>query len=225
MRQIALDGPAGAGKSTIAKEVAKRLQFVYIDTGAMYRTLALACLKQGIPALDEVRVCDAAEGADLDIQYIDGVQHMLLNGEDVSDQIRTEQVGKAASDTSKYQRVRTRLVALQQQLAERYDVVMDGRDIGTVVLPDADLKIFLTASVEVRAERRYREYLEKGIDCDLDAIREDIRERDYNDTHRENSPLRKAQDAIEVDTSDMTIPEVTEEIIRLYESLVPSGNA
>lgn len=220
MRQIALDGPAGAGKSTIAKEIARRLQFVYIDTGAMYRTLALACLMQEIPVSDEERICDAAEHADLDIQYIDGVQHMLLNGEDVSDLIRTEQVSKAASDTSKYQRVRTRLVALQQQLAQRYDVVMDGRDIGTVVLPHADLKVFLTASVDVRAERRYKEYQQKGIACDLDAIREDIRQRDYNDTHRKNSPLMKADDAVEVDTSCMSIDEVTEEVIRLYRERV-----
>jgi len=220
MRQIALDGPAGAGKSTIAKEIAKRLQFVYIDTGAMYRTLALACLKRGIPVPDESRICDAAEQADLDIQYIDGVQHMILNGEDVTDQIRTEEVGKAASDTSKYQRVRTRLVALQQQLATRYDVVMDGRDIGTVVLPHADLKIFLTASVDVRAQRRYQEYQEKGVCCDLDQIREDIRQRDYNDTHRENSPLRKAEDAVELDTSYMNIQEVTDEVLRLYRERV-----
>lgn len=220
MRQIALDGPAGAGKSTIAKEIAQRLHFVYIDTGAMYRTLALACLKQGIPISEEDQICDAAEQADLDIQYIDGVQHMILNGEDVSGQIRTEEVGKAASDTSKYQRVRTRLVALQQQLAQRYDVVMDGRDIGTVVLPHADLKIFLTASVDVRAERRYKEYQEKGIACNLDEIREDIRKRDYNDTHRENSPLRKADDAIEVDSSFMTIREVTDEVIRLYQKRI-----
>ena len=175
---------------------------------------------QEIPVSDEERICDAAEHADLDIQYIDGVQHMLLNGEDVSDLIRTEQVSKAASDTSKYQRVRTRLVALQQQLAQRYDVVMDGRDIGTVVLPHADLKVFLTASVDVRAERRYKEYQQKGIACDLDAIREDIRQRDYNDTHRKNSPLMKADDAVEVDTSCMSIDEVTEEVIRLYRERV-----
>jgi len=220
MRQIALDGPAGAGKSTIAKRIAQELGFVYIDTGAMYRTLALACLKQEIPVSEEERICSAAESADLDIQYIDGVQHMLLDGEDVSEQIRTETVSKAASDTSKYQRVRTRLVALQQQLAEKYDVVMNDRDIGTVVLPNADLKIFLTASVDVRAQRRYNEYLEKGIPCDLDAIREDIRERDYNDMHRENSPLTKAEDAVEVDTSFMNIEEVTAEVIRLYEQRI-----
>lgn len=217
MKQIALDGPAGAGKSTIAKKIAEKLQFVYIDTGAMYRTLALACLKQGVDTADEERVSETAEAADLDIRYIDGSQHMFLEGEDVSGQIRTEEVSKAASDTSKFQRVRDRLVYLQQQLAEKYNVVMDGRDIGTVVLPNADLKIYMTASVEVRALRRYREYLEKGQECDLEAIKEDIAQRDYNDIHRANSPLRQAQDAILLDTSDMSIDEVTDAIIRLYE--------
>lgn len=217
MKQIALDGPAGAGKSTIAKKIAEKLQFVYIDTGAMYRTLALACLKQGVDTADEERVSETAEAADLDIRYIDGSQHMFLEGEDVSGQIRTEEVSKAASDTSKFQRIRDRLVYLQQQLAEKYNVVMDGRDIGTVVLPNADLKIYMTASVEVRALRRYREYLEKGQECDLEAIKEDIAQRDYNDIHRANSPLRQAQDAILLDTSDMSIDEVTDAIIRLYE--------
>ena len=217
MKQIALDGPAGAGKSTIAKRIAEKLQFVYIDTGAMYRTLALACLKQGVDTADEERVSMAAEAADLDIRYIDGSQHMFLEGEDVSGQIRTEEVSKAASDTSKFQRVRDRLVYLQQQLAEKYNVVMDGRDIGTVVLPHADLKIFMTASVEVRTMRRYKEYLEKGQACDLEAIKEDIMQRDYNDTHRANSPLRQAQDAVLLDTSDMSIDEVADAIIRLYE--------
>ena len=217
MKQIALDGPAGAGKSTIAKRIAEKLQFVYIDTGAMYRTLALACLKQGVDTADEERVSMAAEAADLDIRYIDGSQHMFLEGEDVSGQIRTEEVSKAASDTSKFQRVRDRLVYLQQQLAEKYNVVMDGRDIGTVVLPHADLKIFMTSSVELRAMRRYKEYLEKGQACDLEAIKEDIMQRDYNDTHRANSPLRQAQDAVLLDTSDMSIDEVADAIIRLYE--------
>ena len=217
MKQIALDGPAGAGKSTIAKKVAEQLQFVYIDTGAMYRTLALACIKNNIDIADERKVSETAEAADLDIKYIDGVQHMMLEGEDVSTQIRTEQVSKAASDTSKYKRVRTRLVKLQQELAERYNVVMDGRDIGTVVLPHADLKVFMTASVEVRALRRFKEYEEKGIACDLQAIREDIAQRDYNDSHRANSPLKKADDAIELDTTNMGIEQVTAEVIRLFE--------
>ena len=220
MRQIAIDGPAGAGKSTIAKRVAEELHFVYIDTGAMYRTLALACLNKQVDISDEDLVSRTAEGAQLDIQYMDGVQHMFLDGEDVSRLIRTEQVSKAASDTSKYQRVRTRLVDLQQELAKRYDVVMDGRDIGTVVLPHADLKIFLTASVEVRARRRFLEYQEKGIPCDLEALKEDIAQRDYNDSHRENSPLRRAEDAIEVDSSDLTIQEVTDVVIHLYRKAV-----
>ena len=216
MKQIALDGPAGAGKSTIAKRIAETLHFVYIDTGAMYRTLALACLKQGIDLTDEELVSEAAEQAELDIRYIDGVQHMILGEEDVSDEIRTEAVSKAASDTSKFQRVRCRLVSLQQKLAEKYNVVMDGRDIGTVVLPNADLKIFMTASVDVRAARRMKEYQEKGIACDLASIKEDISQRDYNDSHRANSPLKKAEDAIEIDTSDMSIEEVTQAIADLY---------
>lgn len=220
MRQIALDGPAGAGKSTIAKKIAEELQFVYIDTGAMYRTLALACLKKQVDTGDEELVSETAEAAQLDIRYLDGVQHMFLDGEDVSEQIRTEEVSKAASDTSKFQRVRTRLVALQQELAQRYNVVMDGRDIGTVVLPEADLKIFLTASVDVRAQRRYKEYQEKGIACDLESLREEIIRRDYNDSHRENSPLRKAEDAVEVDSSEMGIQEVTDTVIGLYRKAV-----
>ena len=216
MRQIAIDGPAGAGKSTIAKEVAKRLGFVYIDTGAMYRTLALACINKGVDIDEEETVSETAEAADIDIRYIDGVQHMFLENEDVSGMIRTEEVSKAASDSSRYIRVRERLVALQQELGERYDVVMDGRDIGTVVLPNADLKIFMTASVEVRAQRRYKEYIEKGQDADLESIRQDIISRDYNDTHRENSPLKKAEDAIEIDTSFMSIDDVADEVIKLF---------
>jgi len=189
---------------------------VYIDTGAMYRTLALACLKGNVDTSDEENVCRTAEKAELDIRYIDGVQHMFLDGEDVSSEIRTEEVSKAASDTSKYQGVRTRLVSLQQELAEKYDVVMDGRDIGTVVLPNADLKVFMTASVEVRARRRYDEYIAKGQEADLEAIKNDIIQRDYNDTHRENSPLMKADDAVELDTSDMGIEEVTHAIMDMY---------
>ena len=217
MKQIALDGPAGAGKSTIAKKVAEQLKFVYIDTGAMYRTLALACIKNNIDISDEDKVSETAENADLDIRYIDGVQHMMLDDVDVSTQIRTEQVSKAASDTSKYKRVRDRLVKLQQELAEKYNVVMDGRDIGTVVLPNADLKIFMTASVEVRALRRFNEYTEKGIECDLPSIKKDIEQRDYNDSHRANSPLQMAEDAVELDTTDMGIEQVTAEVIRLFE--------
>ena len=215
MNQIAIDGPAGAGKSTIAKKLAERLQYVYIDTGAMYRTLALFCLKKGIDISDEESVSSAAEDAVIDIRYIDGVQRMFLDGEDVSSQIRTEEVSKAASDTSKYQAVRSRLVALQRELARKYNVVMDGRDIGTVVLPDADLKIYMTASAQVRAQRRYDEYVQKGMEADYDAILRDIIDRDYNDMHRENSPLMKADDAVELDTSYMTVDEVTQAILEL----------
>ena len=218
MRQIAIDGPAGAGKSTIAKEVARKLGFVYIDTGAMYRTLALASLNKNVDIDNEELVSETAESAVIDIRYIDGVQHMFLEDEDVNGMIRTEEVSRAASDSSKYLRVRERLVALQQELGKKYDVVMDGRDIGTVVLPAADLKIYMTASVEVRAQRRYKEYIEKGQEADLDAIRQDIIDRDYNDTHRENSPLRKADDAVEIDTSCMSIEEVTDEVIRLFKA-------
>ena len=216
MKQIAIDGPAGAGKSTVAKIIAERLNCMYVDTGAMYRTLGLACLNAGIDLEDEEavgRVCDEAK---IFIRYENGVQIMYLDGEDVSTAIRTEEVSKAASDTSKFQKVRERLVRMQQELAEEYDVVMDGRDIGTCVLPNATLKIYLTASVEVRAQRRFKEYTEKGIECDLDEIRRDIEQRDYNDMNREISPLRKADDAIEVDTSDLTIEEVVSEIIKLW---------
>ena len=220
MRQIALDGPAGAGKSTIAKNIAEKLSFVYIDTGAMYRTLALACLKKQVDLEDEDAVSETAEHALLDIRYMDGSQHMFLENEDVSAEIRTEAVSKAASDTSRYLRVRNRLVALQQQLAEKYNVVMDGRDIGTVVLPNADLKVFMTASADVRAMRRFLEYQQKGQEADLQAIKEDILQRDYNDMHRENSPLMQAADAVVLDTSDLSIEEVTEAIITMYQQRV-----
>lgn len=212
MKQIAIDGPAGAGKSTIAKDLAEELGFVYIDTGAMYRTAALYCLRGGADLSDEEAVSALCERADIDIRYQDGEQRMLLNGEDVSEAIRTEEVSRAASDVSRYPKVREKLVRLQQKLAEKYDVVMDGRDIGTKVLPNASLKIFLTASVDVRAERRYQQYKEKGIDCDLNAIRADIAARDHNDMTREHSPLAKAEDAFELDTSDLTREEVKETI-------------
>ena len=206
----------GSGGREFGHKLAQELGFVYIDTGAMYRTLALACLKKGIDTDDENAVSEAAQSAALDIRYIDGVQHMYLDEEDVSIQIRTEQVSKAASDTSKYQQVRERLVDLQRELSQKYDVVMDGRDIGTVVLPDADLKVFMTASAQVRAQRRYKEYLEKGIEADLGQILKDIEERDYNDSHRENSPLVQAEDAVLLDTSYMNIDEVTRKITELF---------
>ena len=217
--QIAIDGPAGAGKSTIAKELARILGFMYVDTGAMYRTAALSCLKNNIDFENEDDVSKNCDDADIKIIYEDGVQKMFLDGVNVSEKIRREEVGNAASKVAKYPGVRKKLVKLQQELAKKYDVIMDGRDIGTMVLPDAQLKIYLTASVEKRAERRFKELLEKGLECRLEEIEKDIEQRDYNDMHRKESPLKKAADAIEVDTSDMTIVEVTEAIKRLYEGL------
>lgn len=215
MKQIAIDGPAGAGKSTIAKHLSRDLGYVYIDTGAMYRTIALYCMMQNADLENEEQVCALCKEAQLDIRYQDGVQHMYLKEEDVSEKIRNEKVSAAASRVSQYQGVREELVRMQRELASQYDVVMDGRDIGTKVLPDASLKIYLTASVEVRAERRYKEYLEKGIACDLEAIKKDIAERDHNDMTREHSPLCRAEDAVEVDSSFMTIDEVVNRIKEL----------
>ncbi len=217
MKQIAIDGPAGAGKSTAAKEVAKKMNLMYVDTGAMYRVIGMACLERGIDVNDETSVSECCRNADIDIRYIDGVQHMYLEGRDVSTDIRREEVGKAASDVSRFQAVRERLVAMQQDLGNRYDVIMDGRDIGTKVLTGADLKIYLTASVDCRAQRRFDELTAKGEKCDYEEIKKDIEQRDYNDMHRAISPLCKADDAIELDTSDMNIEEVTEAIISLYD--------
>lgn len=211
-KQIAIDGPAGAGKSTIAKRVAKDLSFVYVDTGAMYRSIGLYMLKNGIDIHDKDAVEKASEKADVRLSYIDGTQHVLLNGEDVSTQIREEEVGKAASVVSAYPQVRKNLTALQKKLAETENVVMDGRDIGTCVLPDAFLKIYLTASPEVRGNRRYLELVEKGENPDLNEIIEDIRKRDQADMTREISPLKKADDAVEIDSSEMTIDEVVKAI-------------
>ncbi|MBR2754719.1 MAG: (d)CMP kinase [Lachnospiraceae bacterium] len=216
MKQIAIDGPAGAGKSTVAKILAERLDYMYVDTGAMYRTIALACIRKGIDLADEAAVSKVCEEADISIKYENGVQVMYLDGENVSEAIRNEEVSKAASDTSKFLKVRERLVLMQRDLTKEYNVIMDGRDIGTAVLPDATLKIYLTASVQVRAERRYKEYKEKGIACELEEIKKDIEQRDHNDMTREISPLRKADDAVEVDTSDLTIDEVVQKIIDLW---------
>lgn len=216
MKQIAIDGPAGAGKSTVAKILAERLGYMYVDTGAMYRTIALACIRKGIDLADEAAVSQVCAEADISIKYENGVQVMYLDGEDVSSAIRNEEVSKAASDTSKFLKVRERLVQMQRDLTKEYNVIMDGRDIGTAVLPDATLKIYLTASVQVRAERRYKEYKEKGIACELEEIKKDIAQRDHNDMTREISPLRKADDAVEVDTSDLSIDEVVQKIIDLW---------
>lgn len=210
---IAIDGPAGAGKSTIAKMLAKELGYVYVDTGAMYRAMAYYFLQQGIDKEDEAVINAAVDGADVTIRYEDGSQKVLLNGADVTGSLRTEQVGNMASSTSVYPAVRVKLVALQQKLAKTADVIMDGRDIGTCVLPDAQVKIYLTASVETRAKRRYDELVEKGEPADRTKIEEDIKERDYRDMHREMSPLRQADDAVLVDSSDMSIEQVVSAIL------------
>lgn len=214
---IAIDGPAGAGKSTIAKRVAKRFGSIYIDTGAMYRTMALYYMEKGIDCTDIPSVIAEFPNIDIKLKHVDEVQHVILNGRDVSDLIRTQAVGENASKVSAIPEVRQRLVALQREIAEEINVVMDGRDIASVVLPYAQLKIYLTASVEVRAGRRHAELVEKGQEADLATIEKQIAERDYRDMHRDASPLVKVADAIEIDSSDMTIEEVTDTIITLAE--------
>ena len=213
---VAIDGPAGAGKSTIAKIVAKELGYIYVDTGAMYRAMAVYFSQNDINPDDENAINGAVDNIDISIEYKDGVQQVILNGENVTSLLRTEETGKMASKTSKYAAVRTKLVALQRGLAKKTDVIMDGRDIGTCVLPNAQVKIYLTASVETRAERRYQELQEKGAACDLEVIKKDIADRDYQDMHREISPLKQAEDAILVDSSDMGIEEVVETIKNIY---------
>lgn len=217
--KIAIDGPAGAGKSSIAKLVAKKLSFVYVDTGAMFRTVAYYFLSQGKDPSDAEMVTEECEKISISIEYKDGAQHIFLDGTDVSTEIRQEEVGKNASVVAKNQAVRNRLLALQRQMAEKQDVIMDGRDIGTVVLPDAQVKIYLTASASVRAERRYKELVEKGETCNLEKIEEDIIARDEQDMNREIAPLKQAEDAVLVDSSYMTIEEVVDKIIEIVEKV------
>ena len=214
--QIAVDGPAGAGKSTIAKEVAKELGFIYIDTGAMYRALAYNCINNNIDKNDEESVVRACEKCDVKIQYIDSVQNIFLNGKNVSSLIRTPEVGDMASAISVYGKVREKMVDLQRDLAQSTNVIMDGRDIGSVVLPNATVKIYLDAQVHVRAVRRYEELKAKGMDADLNEIEEQVKERDYRDMHRDNSPLVCVEDAKVIDSSFMSVAEVKNEIIRLF---------
>ena len=212
---VAIDGPAGAGKSTIAKLVAKEKGYVYVDTGAMYRALAIHFIKKGLKPQDTDLIKEACEDAEVTLQYEKGIQQVYLNGENVTSMLRTEEVGNMASVSSAIGEVRTKLLALQRNMAAEKDVVMDGRDIGTNILPNADVKVYLTASVETRAKRRYLELQEKGVACDLAEIAHDIEERDYRDMNRDIAPLKQAEDAVYVDSSDMTIDEVVKTIIDL----------
>ncbi|MCI8836197.1 MAG: (d)CMP kinase [Ruminococcus sp.] len=212
---VAIDGPAGAGKSTIAKLVAKEKGYIYVDTGAMYRALAVHFLKKGLSPEDTDAIIEACADAQVGIAYEKGVQQVYLNQENVTSILRTEEVGNMASRTSPIPEVREKLLELQRSLAREQDVIMDGRDIGTHILPHADVKVYLTASVETRAKRRYAELTEKGISCDYEEIAKDIAARDARDMNRETAPLCQAADAVLIDSSDMTIPQVVEEIIRL----------
>jgi cytidylate kinase len=213
---IAIDGPAGAGKSTIAKAVARELGYVYIDTGAMYRAVGLFCLDQAIALTDEARVSEAVRDIDITIAYDEeGAQQVFLNGANVSTRIRTQQVGDAASTVSQYPAVREKMVKLQQSLAEHTSVVMDGRDIASKVLPNADTKIYLTASVEERARRRANELREKGELCDIAEVEAEIRARDDRDMHRQHSPLIQVPEAVLVDSSTLTIDETIDRILEI----------
>ena len=212
---VAIDGPAGAGKSTIAKKVAAEKGFIYVDTGAMYRGLAIFFLKRGIEPEDTDGIIEAVKDAEVSLGYEDGVQQIYLNGENVTAMLREEAVGNMASKSSAVPEVREKLLMLQRNLAAEKDVVMDGRDIGTRILPNADVKVYLTASVETRALRRYEELKAKGDDCDLKQIEADIEERDYRDMNRDVAPLKQAEDAVLVDSSNMTIDEVTKTIVSL----------
>ena len=209
---VAIDGPAGAGKSTIAKLVAKKMGFIYVDTGALYRAMALYFLRMGVNADDRESITAKCRNAQVTLSYLNGIQQVFLNGENVSDQLRSEEVGNMASKTSAIPEVRERLLEIQRSIAREQDVVMDGRDIGTNILPNADVKIYLTASAKTRAGRRFKELQDKGIACDYEQILLDIRARDEMDMSRETAPMRQAEDSALIDSSDMTIEEVTEAI-------------
>ena len=220
VHNIAIDGPAGAGKSTVAKKVARELSFVYVDTGAMYRAMALYLLRKGVSRENVEEIGEACQNAEISIEYQNGEQIVLLDGENVNNYLRTEEVSGMASVSSAVPRVRAKLLDLQRKLAKTMSVVMDGRDIGTTILPDADVKIYLTASSLTRARRRYLEYQERGEDCDLAEIQKTIEERDHRDMTREVSPLCQAKDAVLVDSSELTIDETVEKILSVYHAKV-----
>lgn len=212
MIAVAIDGPSGAGKSTIAKAVANDLGYLYIDTGALYRSVGLYALRAGADPHDREKVKALLPGLSLALRHVEGAQRVFLNGEDVSEAIRTPEVSKASSAVSAHPEVRAFLLETQRALARAHNVLMDGRDIGTVVLPDAQVKIFLTASAEKRAERRYKEYIEKGIETSFETVLQDVVKRDYDDSHRDIAPLMQAEDAVELDTSEMTLAESEEAV-------------
>lgn len=220
MINIAIDGPAGAGKSTVAKAVAKELGIIYLDTGAMYRATAYTAIKNGIDVSDEVGVSEMLKTLTMDVVYEDGAQQIIVNGFNTTPYLREHYMSKAASDISALPCVRYKLVDIQRELAKTYDLVLDGRDIGTFVLPDANCKIFLVASAEERAKRRVEENRLKGQESDFDTVLKDIKQRDYNDSHREVAPLKKADDAVELDTTTMTISEVVEAVISLVKEKI-----
>ena len=222
---IAIDGPAGAGKSTIAKAAAKQLGFVYVDTGAIYRTVGLAAIRHGYAADEREQVVAMLPSLEIDMRYVDGVQKMFLNGEDVSEEIRTPLASHYASNVGAMAEVRTYLMDMQREMARRYDVLMDGRDIGTVVLPDAQLKIFLTASAEERARRRFVQLQEKGSDETFEKVLADIIERDKRDSERAAAPLKQADDAVLLDTSDLNEAESIQAVINLVDARRKEGAA
>ena len=216
---IAIDGPAGAGKSTAARRAAEKLGFIYVDTGALYRTVGVAALRRGIPTDDAKNVASMLPEIKIELIFSDGIQHVILNGEDVSTDIRLPEASMAASNVSAIPAVRAFLFGLQKDMAKNNSVIMDGRDIGTVILPNAQLKIFLTASAEVRAKRRFDELNEKGTPVPFDSLLDEIKQRDYNDSHRAAAPLKAAEDAVLIDSSDMTLDEVVGTIVSLAEKI------
>lgn len=220
---VALDGPSGAGKSTIAKAVAKKLEYVYVDTGALYRAIAYYVISGGVDTADDDAVIACLDKINVALEYVDGAQHVMLGGEDVSDKIRTPEISMGASRVSAIPKVREFLFDLQQDIAKHNNIIMDGRDIGTVVLPNAQVKIFLTATAEERANRRFKELQEKGDPSTYEQVLEDIKQRDYNDTHRDVAPLKKADDAVEVDSTSMTLDEVIEAIVKIIQDKTESG--
>ena len=208
-----LDGPCGGGKSTVADILAQKLDILHLDTGAMYRACALCAIKRGVDCLDEEAVSGFINDIDIEIRYQNGRQITMLDGEDVSEKIRANEVSMMSSDISSLKCVREKMVEMQREVAKRNDCILDGRDIGTVVLPDATFKFYITATPTVRAERRYKELTEKGQKVDFEDLIEEINRRDYNDSHRKISPLKKADDAILIDTSEMTVKEVVDKLL------------